>query len=155
MAQRALGATDERTRAMRDVLAELLMMDQPRRHVAGTLSGLGIHYDLGPGRHPMLGWRVPDLDITVANRPLRVFELLHQARPVLLNIGGAALDITPWAHRVDLVAAAYAGTWELPVLGEVSAPASVLIRPDGHIAWVGEGGDEGLRAALTTWLGRP
>jgi len=153
MAQRALGATDERTGALRDFLAELLTMDQPRKHIAGMISGLDVHYDLGEG-HPMLGWRMPDLDLATANGPVRVFELLHNAKPVLLNLGDAgALDITAWAERVQLVNASYAGPWELPVLGEVTAPSAVLVRPDGHVAWVGEGRDAGLRDALTTWFG--
>ncbi len=153
MAQRALGATDERTGALRDFLAELLTMDQPRKHIAGMISGLDVHYDLGEG-HPMLGWRMPDLDLATPNGPVRVFELLHNAKPVLLNLGDAGtLDIAAWAERVELVNASYAGLWELPVLGEVSAPSAVLVRPDGHVAWVGEGRDAGLRDALTTWFG--
>jgi len=153
MAQRALGATDERTGALRDFLAELLTMDQPRKHIAGMISGLDVHYDLGEG-HAMLGWRMPDLDLATANGPVRVFDLLHNAKPVLLNLGDAgALDVTAWAERVQLVNASYAGPWELPVLGEVSAPSAVLVRPDGHVAWVGEGRDAGLRDALTTWFG--
>jgi 3-(3-hydroxy-phenyl)propionate hydroxylase len=153
MAQRALGATDERTGALRDFLAELLTMDQPRKHIAGMISGLDVHYDLGDG-HPMLGWRMPDLDLATANGPVRVFELLHNANPVLLNLGDAgALDITAWAERVQVVDAECAGPWELPLLGSVPAPTAVLIRPDGHVAWVGEGTDAGLRDALTTWFG--
>ena len=153
MAQRALGATDERTGALRDLLGVLLKMDEPRRHVAAMISGLDVHYDLGDG-HPVLGWRMPDLDLTTAEGPRRVFELLHDAEPVLLDFGEAGgLDIGPWAGRVRLVEASYAGSWELPVLGEVAAPSAVLIRPDGHVAWVGDGTDGGLRAALTTWFG--
>jgi 3-(3-hydroxy-phenyl)propionate hydroxylase len=99
---------------------------------------------------------MPDLDLVAATGPLRVFTLLHDARPVLLNLGEpAALDITPWADRVRLVEATSAGPWELPVLGQVAAPAAVLIRPDGYVAWVGEGTDTGLRDALTTWFGPP
>ena len=153
MAQRALGATDERTGALRDLLAVLLTMEEPRKHIAGMISGLDVHYDLGEG-HPMLGWRMPDLDLTTANGPVRVFELLRNAKPVLLNFGEAGgLDIAPWADRVQLIDASYAGIWELPVLGEVAAPSAVLIRPDGHVAWVGDGTDAGLRDALTTWFG--
>jgi 3-(3-hydroxy-phenyl)propionate hydroxylase len=155
MAQRALGATDERTRALRGLLAKLLAMDQPRKYIAGMISGLDVHYDLGEG-HPMLGWRMPDLDLATANGPVRVFELLHDAKPVLLNLGDAgALDITPWSQRVRLVDAEYAGPWELPLIGSVPAPAAVLIRPDGHVAWVGDSTDAGLRDALTTWFGSP
>ena len=155
MAQRALGATDDRSVALRDTVVELLRMDEPRKHIAGMLSGLDIHYDLGEG-HPLLGRRMPDLDLLTADGPLRVFELLHDAKPVLLNLGEAGgFDITPWAGPVRLIDAEHAGTWLLPVLGQVAAPAAVLIRPDGHVAWVGDGTDAGLRAALTTWFGSP
>jgi 3-(3-hydroxy-phenyl)propionate hydroxylase len=119
------------------------------------MSGLDIHYDLGEG-HPLLGRRMPDLDVVTANGPLRVFTLLHDARPVLLNLGEpGGLDITPWAHRVLAIDAEYAGDWELPALGRVVAPAAVLIRPDGYVAWVGDGTETGLRDALTTWFGSP
>jgi 3-(3-hydroxy-phenyl)propionate hydroxylase len=153
MAQRAVGANDERTVALRAILAEVLTMDQPRKYIAGMMSGLDIHYDLGGG-HPLLGRRMPDLDLVAADGPLRVFTLLHAARPVLLNLGATgALEITPWGDRVQLVDAEYAGNWELPVLGPVAAPTAVLIRPDGYVAWVGDGTDAGLRDALTTWFG--
>ena len=155
MAQVALLRTDDRTNALRETMSELLGMDEPRKRVAAMMSGLDIHYDLGEG-HPLLGRRMPDLDLVTANGPLRVFTLLHDARPVLLNLdepGG--FDVTPWADRVQLIDAKYAGDWELPVLGQVAAPAAVLIRPDGYIAWVGDGTDTGLRDALTTWFGSP
>jgi 2-polyprenyl-6-methoxyphenol hydroxylase-like FAD-dependent oxidoreductase len=155
MAQVALRRPDERTNAMRDTVAELLSMDEPRKRFAAMLSGLDIHYDLGEG-HPLLGRRVPDLDLVTADGPLRVFTLLHAARPVLLNLGEpGGFDITPWADRVELVDAEYGGTWELPVLGAVAAPAAVLIRPDGHVAWVGEPADPRLPDALTSWFGPP
>src|SRR5712692_2329189 len=153
MAQTALLRSDERTEALRDTMSELLSMDEPRKRVAGMMSGLDIHYDLGE-RHPLLGRRMPDLDLVTANGPLRVFTLLHDARPVLLNLGEpGGFDITPWADRVQLIEAEYVGVWELPVLGAVTAPAAVVIRPDGHVAWVGDGTDTGLRDALTTWFG--
>ena len=119
------------------------------------MSGLDIHYDLGEG-HPLLGRRMPDLDLVTANGPLRVFTLLHDARPVLLNLGEpGGFDITPWADRVQLIDAKYAGTWELPALGVVTAPTAVLIRPDGYVAWVGDLTQLGLADALTTWFGPP
>jgi hypothetical protein len=128
-------------------------MDEPRKRYAAMMSGLDIHYDLGTG-HPLLGRRMPDLDLVTANGPQRVFTRLHDARPVLLNLGEpGVLDIAPWADRVPRVDARYAGVWELPVLGAVAAPAAVLIRPDGYVAWVGDGTDEGLGDALTTWFG--
>ena len=155
LAQIALRRTDARTDALRDTMTELLSMDEPRKRFAAMMSGLDIRYDLGDG-HPLLGRRMPDLDLVTADGPLRVFTLLHDARPVLLNLGEpGGLDITPWAARVRLVDAAHAGVWELPVLGEVTAPAAVLIRPDGHVAWVGDLTDPGLTGALATWFGPP
>ena len=153
MAQTALSRGDERMKALRETMSELLKMDEPRKRYAAMMSGLDIRYDLGTG-HPLLGRRMPDLDLVTANGPRRVFTLLHDARPVLLNLGEpGALDIAPWADRVQRVDARYAGVWELPVLGAVAAPTAVLIRPDGHVAWVGDGTDQGLRDALTTWFG--
>ena len=155
MAAVALRRADERTKALRDTMSELLGMDEPRRRFAAMMSGLDIHYDLGEG-HPLLGRRMPDLDLVTANGPLRVFTLLHDARPVLLNLGEpGGFDITPWADRVQLIDAEYAGTWELPALGAVTAPTAVLIRPDGYVAWVGELTQPGLADALTTWFGPP
>ena len=155
MAQMALRGTDERTDALRDTMTELLSMDEPRKRFAAMMSGLDIHYDLGEG-HPLLGRRMPDLDLVTADGPLRVFTLLHDAKPVLLNLGEpGGFDITPWADRVQLIDADYVGPWELPVLGAVTAPTAVLIRPDGYVAWVGDGTDTGLRDALTTWFGTP
>ena len=119
------------------------------------MSGLDVHYDLGEG-HPLLGRRMPDLDLVTANGPLRVFTLLHDAQPVLLNLGEpGCLAITPWGDRVRVIDAAYAGPWKLPVLGGVTPPAAVLIRPDGYVAWVGDGTEAGLGLALTTWFGTP
>ena len=160
MASVALRKPDERTKALRDTIAELLSMDQPRKRLAAEMSGLGIRYDLGHSdldtRHPLLGRRMPDLDLVTATGPLRVFTLLHDARPVLLNLdepGG--FDITPWADRVQLVDAKYEGTWELPALGPVAAPTAVLIRPDGYVAWVSDLNQVGLSDALTMWFGPP
>ncbi len=155
MAQVALGGTDERTDALRAVVGELLAMDEPRKHIAATMSGLDIHYDLGEG-HPLLGRRMPDLNLVGLEGPLRISELLHEAKGVLLNLDEAGrFAISAWATRVQLVEAEYVGQWELPVLGPVPAPHGVLIRPDGYVAWVGTGTDAGLRDALTTWFGPP
>ena len=155
MAQVALRRPDDRTKALGDTVSELLSMDEPRRRLAAEMSGLGVHYDLGEG-HPLLGRRMPDLDLVTANGPLRVFTLLHDARPVLLNLGEpGGFDITPWADRVQLIDAKYAGTWELPAIGAVTAPTAVLIRPDGYVAWVGDLTQPGLADALTTWFGPP
>jgi 2-polyprenyl-6-methoxyphenol hydroxylase-like FAD-dependent oxidoreductase len=153
MAQTALSRGDARMDAVRETVAELLRMEEPRKRYAGMMSGLDVRYDLGDG-HSLLGRRMPDLDVVVGGSPQRVFTLLHEARPILLDLGEpGALDIAPWAARVRRVEARYAGAWELPVLGVVAAPAAVLIRPDGYVAWVGEGTDAGLRDALTRWFG--
>jgi 3-(3-hydroxy-phenyl)propionate hydroxylase len=155
MAQMALRRPDERTKALGETISDLLGTDEPRRRLAAEMSGLAVHYDLGEG-HPLLGRRMPDLDLVTANGPLRVFTLLHDARPVLLNLGEpGGFDITPWADRVQLIDATYDGTWELPALGAVTAPTAVLIRPDGHVAWVGDSTQLGLADALTTWFGPP
>jgi hypothetical protein len=153
MALVTLRRSDDHIQALGEVVAELVRMDEPRKHLAGMFSGLDIRYDLGEG-HPLLGRRVPDLDLVNSEGPLRTYALLHTARPVLLNLGTpGSLDISPWADRVQLVDADYAGTWELPVLGVVPAPTAVLIRPDGYVAWVGDGTPLGLADALTTWFG--
>ena len=153
MAQVALLRTDDRTEALRNTVSELLSMDEPRRRFGARMSGLDIHYDLGAG-HPLLGRRMPDLDLITPNGPLRLFSLLHGARPVLLNLGEPnAFDKTPRAARVQLLDARYSGAWELPALGTISAPTAVLIRPDGYVAWVGVDTQLGLADALTTWFG--
>ena len=155
MAQMAIRRTDDRTRALGDIVSELFSLDEPRRRLAAEMSGLGLHYDLGPG-HPLLGRRMPDLDLVTADGPLRVFTLLHDARPVLLNLGEAgSVDITPWLDRVQSIDARYLGPWELPAIGAVTAPTAVLVRPDGYVAWVGDNVQVGLADALTKWFGVP
>jgi 3-(3-hydroxy-phenyl)propionate hydroxylase len=158
MAQVALRRTDDRSKALGDTVSEFLGMDEPRKRIVAEISGLGVHYNLGPSgtdkKHPLLGRRMPDLDLVTANGPQRVFTLLHDARPVLLNLGEpGGIDVTPWADRVQLIDAKYAGPWELPAIGAVAAPYAVVIRPDGYVAWVGDATQLGLVDALTTWFG--
>jgi 2-polyprenyl-6-methoxyphenol hydroxylase-like FAD-dependent oxidoreductase len=157
LAQMALlrNPTDDRTKALRDIMSEVLLMDEPRRRIAATMSGLDIHYDLGPG-HPLLGRRMPDLDIVIGEGPRRVFTLLHDAPALLINFGEPdAFSMSGWADRVRLIDAKYVGKWELPVFGTVAAPDAVLVRPDGYVAWVGDGSDAGLTDALSRWFGPP
>jgi 2-polyprenyl-6-methoxyphenol hydroxylase-like FAD-dependent oxidoreductase len=152
MAQTPLTRSDARLDALHDHVAELLGMDEPRRRFGAMMSGLDIRYDLGEG-HPLTGRRMPDLDLVTRGGPVRVYTLLHEARPVLLSLGG--FNLNPWNERVRLIEAAYGGTWELPVLGEVPAPAAVLIRPDGYVAWAGDPADPRLPEALSAWFGPP
>ena len=155
MAQIALLRTDDRTQALHDNVSELLAMDEPRAKYGARMSGLDIRYDFGDG-HPLLGSRMPDLELGTTSGPVRVFELLHDARPVLVDLGGAgAIDVTGWDDRIRLVEADYRGAWELPALGRVNPAGAVLIRPDGHVAWVGDGSPHGLSEALTRWFGPP
>jgi 3-(3-hydroxy-phenyl)propionate hydroxylase len=153
MALTAFQRGDDRVDALREWLTDLMDIDAAHATVAARLSGLDIRYDLGDG-HPLVGRRMPDLDVVTPDGPLRVYELLHDARPVLLAFGGAArFDAAPW--DVPLVEAGHDGPWELPVVGTVAAPGAVLVRPDGYVAWAGELADPGLRDALTTWFGPP
>jgi 2-polyprenyl-6-methoxyphenol hydroxylase-like FAD-dependent oxidoreductase len=155
MAQNAISRVDPRTEALRDMVAEVTAMEEPRRHLGALISGLGIRLDFGDG-HPLLGRRMPDLNLTTEAGPVRTYSLLHQVRPVLIDLGeGSPLDIGPWADRVRSVDARHEGSWELPAIGEVAPPSAVLVRPDGHVAWVGDGDDAGLADALATWFGAP
>ena len=128
-------------------------VDEARKRYGAIMSGLDVHYDFGEG-HPLLGRRMPDLELATDHGPERVFSLLHEAKPIFLSLDGA-IDITPWSDRVRRVVAHVTGTWQLPMIGAVPAPKAVLIRPDGHVAWVGDGDDTGLAAALTRWFGPP
>jgi hypothetical protein len=155
MAQTVFQRTDARIDAVRGLVDEMLGLDSPRRLLAGLISGLDIAYDLGDG-HPLIGRRMPDLDLSTPEGPTRVFAFLHAARPVLFTFGdGDRIDLTGWADRVQAVDVEYEGTWQLPVVGAVTAPTAVLVRPDGHVAWVGDGSLDGLADALTTWFGSP
>jgi 2-polyprenyl-6-methoxyphenol hydroxylase-like FAD-dependent oxidoreductase len=153
MALNALMRVDPRVEALRDTVAEVTAMEEPRRHLGALASGLDVHYDLGEG-HPLLGRRVPDLDLVTTDGPTTIYALMHGARPVLLNLGEpGTVEIDEWTDRVDLVDARCDEPWELPAVGEVDPPGAVLIRPDGHVAWVGDREDASLAEALSTWFG--
>jgi 2-polyprenyl-6-methoxyphenol hydroxylase-like FAD-dependent oxidoreductase len=155
VAQALLFREDDRLKTLGDTIAELLEVDEARRLFAARMSGLDIRYDLGNG-HPLLGRRMPDLELSTDDGPLRVYSLLHSARPVFLNLGDPGkFDVAPWSDRVQMVDATYAGAWELPAVGIVSAPSAVLIRPDGYVAWAGDRSDDAMTDALTAWFGPP
>jgi 3-(3-hydroxy-phenyl)propionate hydroxylase len=153
MVQSALHRADDRTEALTEMVSELARMDEPRTLIAGLISGLDIRYDLGDG-HPLLGRRMPDLDLVTTNGPVRVFELLHNARPLLITLAEAnGIALSSCSERVRRVDARYDGDWRLPVIGAVNAPTAVLVRPDGYVAWVGEHSDQGLSEASAKWFG--
>lgn len=156
MAQTALTVGDDRHKALHAAVAGWLAVDEPRTQVAAMISGLDIRYDThddGAGDQPLVGRRVPDLDVDTVHGPTRVSALLHDARPILLDLGAdGAFDVSPWPG-VRIVAARCDEPWELPVIGQVAAPAAALIRPDGYVAWTGQLTDPDLPRALTTWFG--
>ncbi|WP_016935739.1 aromatic-ring hydroxylase C-terminal domain-containing protein, partial [Rhodococcus sp. R1101] len=152
MAQSLFQKADPRQEALRDLIDEVLRLDDAGSPIAALISGLEVTYDLGEG-HPLVGRRMPDLDIVVEEEPVRVFELMHQAHPLLLQFDGTPTDFGILPEHVDHVRARYDGAWELPVLGAVDAPSAVLVRPDGYVAWVGEGSTDGLGDALERWCG--
>lgn len=155
LAQTALMRSEPQTDALRTTVGELAVLDEPRRRLGAELSGLDVHYDLGEG-HPLLGRRMPDLDLATADGPRRVSTLLRDARPLLLDLGTpGGLEVGGWDDRVRALRCSTAGPWDLPAIGEVPAPTGVLVRPDGHVAWVGDGGVDGLVDALTAWFGPP
>lgn len=156
MAHVALQRTDERTEALGETVSEMLKLDQVRKLMTADLSGLDIRYSASEG-HPLIGRRIPDLDLFFDGGDTRqLFTLLHNARPLLLNLGEpGTLDIAGWADRVRLVNAQCSEGWELPVVGAVTAPNAVLIRPDGYVTWAGDPTEPELTEALGIWFGPP
>lgn len=157
-AQTALARPGPHNDALRDIMRGLLATPAGNESIAAMITALDVSYPAGDG-HPLLGRRMPDVDLTTDDGPAPAYRLLHGGRPVLLDLGAGvtADDLSGWADRVDLVSARCAATrWAVPVLGEVAAPGALLIRPDGHVAWAAPttGTDAtGLHQALTTWCG--
>jgi 2-polyprenyl-6-methoxyphenol hydroxylase-like FAD-dependent oxidoreductase len=156
MAMSATQRADGRVNALADLLADLLSVEAAAVKLAALHLGLDVCYEAAGGSHPLLGRRMPDLDLAGPDGPVRVFALLRGARAVLLDLGApGGVALGPWADRVRLVEATYGGPWQLPVVGAVAPPAAVLVRPDGHVAWVSDGTTAGLEDALTRWFGEP
>jgi 2-polyprenyl-6-methoxyphenol hydroxylase-like FAD-dependent oxidoreductase len=145
-----LRLTGEEMDPIRSVMAELMAHQDAAGHLAGMLSGLGIRYDLAPGEHPLLGRRMPpDLELIRADGSRsRIADLLHAARGVLVTTGTSdvSLGAEGWADRIKIVS----GQW---APAQSPAPDSVLIRPDGYVAWTSPGTDGDLSDALSRWFG--
>ena len=134
MAQSLLNANEARNLALREVMSDMVKLKDVRHHLYGMLSALDIHYDLG-SPHPLVGRRMPDLDLASSDGATRVYELLHDARHVLLTFGTASdMSLPP---RTKVVEATTTNKWELPIVGTIDALNAVLIRPDGYVAAVG------------------
>jgi 3-(3-hydroxy-phenyl)propionate hydroxylase len=150
MSLNTLSRQDPRTESLRDLAGEIASMPEPRHHLGALASGLSVRYDLGD-THPLLGRRVPDLDITTSEGPTTIFTLLHEARPILLNLGKpATINPADLPARTRLIDARSDSPWTLPALGEVTAPTALLIRPDGHVAWVDDYDDASPVESLAT-----
>ncbi|MGH8778833.1 FAD-dependent monooxygenase [Paraburkholderia sp.] len=173
-AQSLLCDPGDRVVELVDVMTDLVSLPEVNDRLSAMLSGLGIRYHL-PGAHPLIGYRVPDADIMTDTGLRRVHELLRSARFVLLDLAGTTstrsnattvpfglppvdlgANITEWAGRVDTVRGnAMTREWRIPGRAAIVAPAAVLIRPDGHVAWACDGPADvsALRLALTQWCG--
>lgn len=157
LAQRILYLSGDEMDPMREVMAELLAYEEVQRLLVGMVTGLDIRYDVGTGDHPLLGRRLPDVELTGDFSPsgkANAFELLHAGRGVVLDLGGddkLRAAAAPWADRIDVV------TTSSRPSGALADVEAVLVRPDGYIAWIGSGesGVTGLPDALTRWFGQP
>ncbi|MYQ45810.1 rifampin monooxygenase [Streptomyces sp. SID4985] len=135
-AQFVLLRTDPGVVALRELFSDLLDFEEVNRHVTEMITAVAVRYDFGEG-HPLLGRRLRDLPLKRG----RLYELLHDGRGLLLD-GTGTLSVAGWDDRVDHV---------VYVSEELDAPA-VLLRPDGHVAWVGDEQEE-LAGQLARWFG--
>lgn len=140
---------------LRNVLGELVKLPEAAALLAGMVSGLDVRYDVGGSGHLLLGLRMPDRDLTLADGShSRVLELLHPARGVLItgeSSGAARKLAVGWSDRIDVVVA----SWQPASVRSPDANTdSVLIRPDGHVVWAEPGGGD-LGDALHRWFGSP
>lgn len=160
LAQRILYIGDERMQPMRDVFTELVAHEQVRKHLIGMVTGLDIRYDVGPGDHPLLGRRLPNLELVGevgGSGKTTTFHLLHRARGVVLDLAGNSelrAAAAAWRNRVDVIRASPHLAGPDGPLGGIN---TALVRPDGYVAWVGGPGSEptDLIESLTRWFGKP
>lgn len=152
-AQSTLILGGDEVNPLREVLGELLDQPEVVRHLAAKVSGLDIRYDVGGGSAPLLGARMPQLDLEYGNRRTTSWELLRPARGVLLDLTDNATlrrRARPWTDRVDVVTATLRDT---PSGGPTTGISAALLRPDGHVAWTAPGSHADLPMALNRWFG--
>ncbi|MBT2488575.1 FAD-dependent monooxygenase [Streptomyces sp. ISL-96] len=154
-AQGLLFLSGPEVQPLRDVLRELITYEDVARHLAAMVSGLEITYDVGTGSHPLLGKRMPHLELTGPGRTTSSTELLHPARGVLLDLADnprLRARAAAWSDRIDIVTATpRAGC----APGELQGTTALLIRPDGYVAWAAPGSHHDLPMAIERWFGKP
>lgn len=143
---------------IREMFGELIRYEDVRRHLSGVVSHVDIRYPFGPqdGGHPLVGRRMPRLELTVAAGTTDTTELLHPAQGVLLDLADDQALRTvaaPWKSRVVPVGATLADP-ESPAAADLDGATAVLIRPDGHVVWTSADAEEPA-AALERWFGAP
>lgn len=153
LAQRSLYLGGDEMQPLREVFAELVSYEEVQRHLVGMVTGLDIRYDVGPGEHPLLGHRLPNVGVVAGDQKTTTYELLHTGHAVLFDFEddpGLRRAAAGWADRVDIVTAA-------PHDPGSPLDTSLLVRPDGYVAWAlsGSSGMADLTGALTRWFGQP
>ncbi|MER8073222.1 FAD-dependent monooxygenase [Streptomyces sp. NPDC094034] len=153
-AQSLLILGSEEVQPLRDLLTELTGYEEVARHFAAKAAGLDIRYDVGSGTNPLLGLRLPRLELSRDTTVTSSTELLRAGRGVLLDLADTPKlrrRAAPWADRVDVVTAAARGAASPG--GAPDGASAVLLRPDGHIAWIAPGSHHDLPMALERWFG--
>jgi bifunctional hydroxylase/dehydrase len=152
-AQGLLFLSGAEVQPLRDVLTELIQYEVVSRHLAAMVSGLEIRYDVGDGRHQLLGRRLPNVELVGEDFKTGSSELLRGGRGVLLDLEDNAVlrrRATGWADRVDVVTAELHGHGQD---GPLAGTAAVLVRPDGYVAWAAPGSHDDLPTCLERWFG--
>ncbi len=178
-AQMTLLGAESGPTALRELLTRLMEFEDVNRYVTGMITAVDVRYDLGTGGpdgggHELLGRRMRDVPLSGGRR---LYELMHDGQGLLLDRTGGRLTVAGWSDRVDHVAdvadvadiadIADAAGPDVADIADIAGPdiadiadaagadaPALLLRPDGHVAWVGDDQRE-LAAALATWWGAP